>query len=376
MQKFLKHAGPMPYGPCTDSTGFLDPKQQSDHIYRWAENMALAVCDRSPGGISWLVRKLKRELEGAVYNRGLDNWLSGIALMDEFVLLWSWRQTIDHCDPLTVRKEMRSRDMLPHTFEFVDKRTIDVLRDGTGDLESSKLLRRFCEVPLPKGPKDMLWLNKMTTARESLTEFWTRVRYHLNERQRKIGRAEEFRAAILSHMSFDISPAHLSRMSEERRQIEEEDQKPRAPGYCQENDTLFVHQSWDIGMGSDSVVKRSVTKKVKKTRQGTSDKIGLEKLTLSNDPAANHSDGTDLASAPVARIAVKQDSVSVISKMFPTGADGSGGVRWTQLVQALTDAGMGATQVGGSEVSFAHPCGSIKLHRPHLDPTVDAVRLR
>lgn len=62
--------------------------------------------------------------------------------------------------------------------------------------------------------------------------------------------------------------------------------------------------------------------------------------------------------------------------MFPAGTDGTSGVRWIHLVQALTDAGMNATQGSGSAVVFNNSHGSISLHTPHPEPVVDAYRLR
>jgi hypothetical protein len=78
--------------------------------------------------------------------------------------------------------------------------------------------------------------------------------------------------------------------------------------------------------------------------------------------------------AKVQRIAVKQESLSVFNKMFSSG--GTTSIRWIQLVQALTDAGMTATQVPGSGVKFANDRESIVFHKPHPEPVVDGVMLR
>jgi hypothetical protein len=74
------------------------------------------------------------------------------------------------------------------------------------------------------------------------------------------------------------------------------------------------------------------------------------------------------------KIPVKQESLSVFNKMFSSG--GSTSIRWIQLVQALTDAGMTATQVPGSGVKFANDRDSIVFHKPHPEPVVDGVMLR
>lgn len=374
MQKLSKRPRLMAAGVYTDSSRYLDPEQQSDRIFRWAENMAAAICDMKPGGVAWFVRKLRGELEGAVYNRGMENWLSGIALMDEFALLWSCRQLIDCCDTSTIQPGVQARDMLPPTFELFSKKTVEALSGGTSFPESGKLLRRFCEIPHPKGLKNLLRLEKMTLARESLTDVWNAIRDSWNERERRIERSEEFRAAILSHISFDISPEHLARVEAERRQIEDEDRISKTLSKRQEQDVVYSQQSWDLGTDSDGAVRKKLTEKVRTLHVDATVKVGLDELTLSDKSSTEDSDA-DLVAAPL-RIAVKRDSLSVISKLFPTGADGSDGVRWTQLVQALTDAGMAVTQGVGSSVSFANERGSISLHKPHPDPIVDAIRLR
>ena len=74
------------------------------------------------------------------------------------------------------------------------------------------------------------------------------------------------------------------------------------------------------------------------------------------------------------RISVKQESLSVFNKMFSGG--GTTSIRWIHLVQALTDAGMTATQVPGSGVKFSNDRESIVLHKPHPEPVVDGVMLR
>jgi len=229
-------------------------------------------------------------------------------------------------------------------------------------------LRRFCELPLPKGPKDLAWLEKMTNAREGLTDVWTSIRKVWNERQAEIERSETMRQAVLSQMSFDLSPEHLARVGAERQQIKTRVQSAKA---LKERGPQFVQQAWDLGADNDNVVRRNLPKKANAARKDTAmAESACEKLSLDNSNSA------DSASPSVPKITVKQDSLSVISKMFPNAVDGSSSVRWTQLVQALTDAGLTATQGAGSAVSFAGQHGSVTMHQPHPEPVVDAIRLR
>jgi hypothetical protein len=345
----------------------LDPKQQSDRVFHWALDMEQAILDRKLGGVSWHVRKVKEELRGAAYSRSLENWMSGIALMDEIALLWSWRQTLDYCDLRDVKAGVRSRDMLPSTFEYTSKQTIDALFGGQGDRNSGELLRRFCELPLAKGPKDLAWLEKMANSRKSLTDVWDSIRNVWNEQRAKIERAEPMRKA-----SFDLSPEHLARVDEECQQIKNDIQSVQALKKREEQGSQFVQQAWDLGADSDNVVRRNLTKKLNAARKDATVESGMEKLNLINSSSA------DPAPPSVPQTTIKHDSLGVISKMFPTGVEGSSSVRWTQLVQALTDAGLTATQGAGSAVSFAGQRGSVTIHQPHDRDgiNVDAIMLR
>lgn len=286
--------------------------------------------------------------------------MSGLALMDEIALLWSWRQTLDYCNPRDVTAGVRLRNMLPSNFEYTSKQTIDALYGGQGDRESGELLRRFCELPLPKGPKDLSWLDKMTDARKSLTDVWNSIRNIWDERQKGIERSETMRQAVLAQMSFDLSPEYLAMVNAERQQLKDMIASAKALRELGEQKSQFVQQEWDLGANSDKVVRRNLTKKSNAVRKDATVESALKKLTLNNNNKS-----VDTALPHVQQIHIKPESLSVISKMFPTGAESSSSVRWTQLVQALTDAGLTATQGAGSAVSFAGQCGSVTIHQPH-----------
>lgn len=368
----LKREGPIPRGRQIVLTKDLDPKKQIDRVIYYARTLFAAIIEEKPGGVSWLVSKLKRELKGVAYNRSLEYWMSGIALINEFSVLWSWRQTIDHASPenkIAISDNLRSRDMLTADFGRLDEQAKDAL-DGLDHLECSRLLQQFCKLPPPKGSKDRSWLNKMTDSRKSLTDVWIAIRSLWNEKERILGREEEFRADFLSRISFDTSPEYLAGLEEERQRIEEgESGKMRKNHESQEPG--FARQAWDLQTESDGAVRKKLTKKTNSTHRNVSIESRMETLALNQDSHAGRYE-----SNRAIRIAVKQDSLSIISKMFPTGAEGSTSVRWLQLVQALTDAGLVATEGAGSAVSFANEHGSISVHKPHPDPVVDAIRLR
>jgi hypothetical protein len=362
---------------------YLDPSKQSDRLLFAAYEMSCLVIlvsprEMVPVGISRWVQRIEHELSGLVYSKDVENWLSGMALLNELHVSWQWRQMTDYHDPLDeklVTLEINSRNMLPANFKFRSKENLAAMSSTAGDLECGQTMRAFCEIPPPKGVKDLAWLRKMTDARKHLHETWRLLRASWNDRESDVGRSQLFRTSVLSCMSFYESPEYLARIDTERHRIEENDQSLKTARKERQLESQFVRQAWDTGADGSSVVKKTLTKKTNASRNDVAIDGRLRKLSLSNKPLVKSS-GSNAASAPMPLIAVKQKTLSVLSKVFPTGADGSSGVRWTQLLQALADAEMRATQGAGSAVSFANEHGSISLHKPHPDPVVDAVMLR
>ncbi|KAF2171385.1 hypothetical protein M409DRAFT_50831 [Zasmidium cellare ATCC 36951] len=91
-------------------------------------------------------------------------------------------------------------------------------------------------------------------------------------------------------------------------------------------------------------------------------------LTLSEEPP------------PANTIEVNAESIRIFSRMFSSGEESKGIVKWQQVVTAMADAGFAATHCGGSAVSFcpiegASMKGSIVFHKPHPEPNVDSVML-
>lgn len=190
----------------------------------------------------------------------------------------------------------------------------------------------------------------------------------------EIGRHDALQPDLLSQASFDMSLDYLAEVEAERLQLERKYGCSKKAKDQQQSDTQFVQQSWDIGGGDDGVVRRKFPKSCASRRDASPEDI-LESLTLDQAPA-NSVDVATHDTIPTQKIAVKQDTMSFMVRMFPTGAEGTSSVRWTQLVQALTNAGMTAEQGAGSAVTFRNQSGSISFHKPHPEPVVDAIRLR
>jgi hypothetical protein len=361
------------------TTHDLDPNRQSDRIMYTIMALQEVVEDGFPDGILWWIGKLKHGMRDVPYNKGVENWLSGMALLDELHTLWCWRQTAGHQEPVTedaLTREIIARDSLPPNFNIRKYRTSQaIMGKSEGDRECGRLLRGFCELSVPKGPKDLSWLKKTVRAREVLAKFWQCVRGTWSDRQKRMGRFEAFTAQVLSHMSFDISPDFFLKLEEERQHIETKHKAEKSLKEQLQGDSKFTPPSWDTSKGEDGVVRRNLPKKSNAVRNNAPIEDRLRHAILEQAPPEDTtvaSQGSELKT----RIPVKQDTLSLMAKIFPTGADGTNTVRWTQFLQAVTDAGMTATQGAGSAVVFRNHQGSIAFHMPHPEPVVDAVKLR
>jgi hypothetical protein len=76
---------------------------------------------------------------------------------------------------------------------------------------------------------------------------------------------------------------------------------------------------------------------------------------------------------------VKAKTVKFFKRMFSSLDCPQRSTDWQELVAAMVDSGFSATHSGGSLVTFEderNKKGSIVLHKPHPDPTVDYIMLK
>lgn len=207
------------------------PSEQGDRLAFVAVIILNAVAKDRCTDNAWYMQKLKDELEGIKYNKLVENWISGLELMDELYISSTWRQTIDHHDPWDAKaqdRDLRSRDMVPIDFNELSKPVQEVQRVSAGDKQRGQLLQAFCKLAPPEVVKNMSWLKRMTESRRRLTKFWDCVLTTRKIREVKIKRSETFTAQMLAHMSFDLAPRYLGEVEEERKRIQSDDQQAKA----------------------------------------------------------------------------------------------------------------------------------------------------
>lgn len=229
------------------------------------------------------------------------------------------------------------------------------------------LLREFCNNPWPRGGSGPVWLEKATKSRQLLSAFWQAMRDEWSA-----GAEENIaRDSIIANISFDVSPRYLAMVNAERNLHQRNLVTPaptKAPSQAH-----VLQSTWGCETTPTDPVRRKRTKAklVRTTLEGLAESDLPAHSGQQSEPVLQDS----VSQEPTAlRISVKQESLSVFNKMFSGG--GTTSIRWIHLVQALTDAGMTATQVPGSGVKFSNDRESIVLHKPHPEPVVDGVMLR
>jgi hypothetical protein len=112
---------------------------------------------------------------------------------------------------------------------------------------------------------------------------------------------------------------------------------------------------------------------MKTTGMNATDRLDVSTLSLGDGKVSPASNEDMIAT----EIPVRQDSLALFKKMFSsTTGSTPGSVKWTHLVQALTDAGIVATQAPGYAVAFSNgSAGAINFHKPH-EPVIDAMMIR
>jgi hypothetical protein len=338
---------------------------------------------------------LAEELSAAQFDERVDDSLSNLTVVDamRMSLFWGCQAIVEpanHDAGPTVGntngshslcKRDRSVGALDSGISAVNQlenimRNLRAESDSVGRRLGS-LLHEFCNNPWPKSGSGPIWLEKATKSRQLLSTFWQamRVEWTAYAEQQSDGISRE---TIIANVSFDLSPSYLAVVAAERKLHGTDSQRGQAADFAStlKETAISAHllqSTWGCPTTPTDPVRRKRTKA----------KLARTLMEELSEPAVNASGNQQRESAlkdsvsqdaKVQRIAVKQESLSVFNKMFSSG--GTTSIRWIQLVQALTDAGMTATQVPGSGVKFANDRESIVFHKPHPEPVVDGVMLR
>lgn len=360
----------------------LDPKRKSDRLLASAVAVQNAMEANSMCGARREIQLLLGKLSSSRHEKSIYEEISTIALIDEMRLARIWSQLgpfkappqgLDmFMRPQGGSKLQDSQDSQAHMHTSGSSNQNTSSRASPDFMDSpivqrlGPLLQKFCETPWPKDHRSPTWLEKVTESRRCLAAFWHVAREEWKRFYEVQGRLHPKIEQLINSMAFDTAPEYLEEVRKEREQAVQA-RKLSAPQALQT--TWGVTESSTPGIGS--IPSRST--KTKTTGSSAADHHSVVDLSLKDDKVTQ----TNSGSVAIPTIPVKQDSLSVFRKMFSSNTGTlPGSVKWTQLVQALNDAGLIATQAPGSAVTFASTdAGAINLHKPH-EPTVDALMLR
>jgi hypothetical protein len=351
----------------------LDRRNQKHRVLASVLGVTAAMEDNSASGARLWVEAFIEAISQFEYEKAVDDSLSCVALLDELRLARTWSQLGPFRAP--------PKESLPEQDPSRDNADPDVhgaCKVTTGPVDEpycenlGQLLRTFCEAPWPKDPRSPTWLDKVMESRKRLANIWQTIRDKYN-RDDSDWRAE------MSYLSHDLSPQYIKEVHEERELGEEQMRCSKASHAKQQNIPQTLQTTWGDADNGGTAIKAKVKKvKIKTTGRFTAEDVDAAALGVHESDSVG-TDSEQTADHPsLVLIYVKQDSLSVFRKMFRTKKESmTGTIKWTHLVQALTDAGLVATQAPGSAVTFAsRDNGSINFHKPHgAEPVVDPVML-
>jgi hypothetical protein len=362
----------------------FDASKESDRLLMMALIVERIINEKKFDGARFYIQLLLIKLSTIKYEKAIDEEISCLALLDELRLAQIWSQL----DPFqmspqkldVIPKANAAHESIPsipvaapHDERMIRATTNPMLNPIATRL--GPLLRKFCEAPWPKDHKSLTWLDKVAESRKCLANFWKAAREEWKATEESKGPIHPRMQQLIESMSFDTTPEYLEEVRNEREEGEAEIRRMQAAQVRQKSPQIPLQTTW--GDADSSKMERNSDqlqrKKIKTTRTNTTDHPDISALSLGQGSVAQ-SNNEDMAAA---EIPVKQDSLVLFRKMFSSSTGSTpGSVKWTHLVQALTDAGLVATQAPGSAVAFSNSsAGAINFHKPH-EPVVDAMMLR
>jgi hypothetical protein len=298
------------------------------------------------------LRNLEAELASVKLDRRVIETSSTVALLDAMQLIWRLGCIIDrdelHCS--RVDEEIATERMKALSSQ---NGLFKMRSDGKRYEHLGSILREFCESPWPKNRNSTTWLARRIETRKLQGNFWRSARENWQQHQRDL--QSDVVGAVVGHMSFQVSPRYVAEVEAERALFEAELRRSQEPNTRKKEDTHVPQSVW----GAEPEKIKRVRTRPKTTDSVEEPELGIAAINLDEQPVA---DTAPIPAKPL--IAVKQDSKRIFDKMFSRNSTASN-FRWTQLINALIDAGMTATQSAGSAVRFKNEHGSVVFHHPH-----------
>lgn len=295
-----------------------DPTAAADRLSRAIAKLQDTI-QAQPGEliVAWMFEILEREIvaQGQDYSADerLFGYLTDIATMDEMLAMCHHNQYghVSRCIPTDNTPEQEQE----YQVQRLSKGAIQCRPSFHRRL--GEAMRCFHESPWPKGRKDVLWWEKASTSRVKLVSFWQIFREELKFGQDASNMDPQ--RSVLTAILFDTDPEYLAELSREKELCEAASTlSPTSPSLANHTPQTI----WGSSSDEQAIVRRKRTK-AKALRLAAT---GVSDTSKDDGNASTSADGTDWADD--SPISVKQDSLSVFSKMYPSNGLASGNVRW------------------------------------------------
>jgi hypothetical protein len=360
----------------------MDPSKESDCLLAAALAVENNLKAKDIHGARMEIQLLLKTLSSIEYEEAIDDEISSLALLDELRLAQVWSQlgpfemTSQEVDMFRKAQiPCESGVTVPVSLPLDEKMTSQTPRLMQHPLATrlGPLLRKFCETPWPKDHKSLTWLDKVSESRNCLANFWKAAHEEWEAMEEAKGALNPKMQELIESMSFDATPEYLEEVRKEREEGEAEIQRMQAAQVRKLSPFNALQTTWGNADSSKMEKKPDQRTKIKTTGTSTTNHLDISALSLGQGKVSQYSN----ESMTAAEIPVRQESLALFKKMFSSSTGStSGSVKWTHLVQALTDAGLVATQAPDSAVAFSNgSAGAINFHKPH-EPVVDAMILR
>ena len=216
----------------------------------------------------------------------------------------------------------------------------------------------------PGGKRDKAWLKQFNVLHKSMQKYWKASSNAHRNMYKKVNLSDEDTTFAMQALLSWERPGYTARLSAKRAHVLTELDRSKPPLI----EDIFLPLPMTIET-PDTISTLDTKVKAKVKTRG--------KAQVDEQPDAN----------PVPRAPTVTNALIIVSKrayaafryMFPAEVEErQKTVDWTAFVNSMEEAGFTAQSRGGSMVGFEH-CGekgSIILHRPHPDPSLDSTILR
>ncbi|TEY43689.1 hypothetical protein BOTCAL_0363g00100 [Botryotinia calthae] len=172
----------------------------------------------------------------------------------------------------------------------------------------------------------------------------------------------------MAMLSYDSASEHLLALKLQRETILQPKKPVQQP--------IAVDNSWDLTHATEdfSTLSMSISSKEKtKTRHEQQTSNQLEAPGVGNEEELSSAD-------PRKTVHIKSSNLPILSRMFPNTIEeyAAKPLDWRTFVTAMNDAGLTATESGGSAVTFLNTVdgGRIVFHKPHPTAKVEQFMLQ